>query len=106
MGKGARFIIVNTGGKHGFVPGGLLMFRSRNGKKGDYHDSMNNECFMTWFTDQLLPNIPDHSLIIMDNASYHSKVLNKAPKKKTMKAEIITWLIENSIAHDASHNMK
>lgn len=103
-GKGARFIILHAGGEHGFVPGGLLMFRSRNGNKGDYHDSMNNQCFMTWFTDQLLPNIPEHSIIIMDNASYHSKVLNKAPTKNTRKAEILSWLSENNIPHDASHN--
>ncbi len=25
-----------------------------------------------WFTAQLLPNIPDNTVIIMDNASYHN----------------------------------
>ena len=37
---------------------------------------MNMERFEDWFQNQLLhvhvPNIPDHSIIVMDNASYHS----------------------------------
>lgn len=99
-GKGSRFIIVHAGSKEGFVPGGLLMFKSRNGNKGDYHDSMNHETFLAWFKNQLLPNIPPTSLIIMDNASYHSKLLNKAPTTCSRKHEIIQWLEENNVPHD------
>lgn len=60
------------------------MLRSRHGNKGDYHDSMNHQCFKAWFQDQLLPNIPDDSLydIVMCSAPYHSKVLNKGPNKQ------------------------
>lgn len=88
-GKGARFILVHVGGDDGFVPGGLLLFRSKNGNKGDYHDSMNHIRFQSWFQTQLLPNIPSHSLIVMDNASYHSKLVNKAPAMNSKKSEII-----------------
>lgn len=102
-GKGARYIIVHAGGEDGFVPGALLFFRSKNGNKGDYHDSMNHTCFQSWFQTQLLPNIPAHSLIVMDNASYHSKILNKAPASNSKKCEIIQWLTEHNIAHDPSH---
>ena len=31
-----------------------------------------------WFPDQLLPNIPSHSLIILDNAPYHNVVVEDA----------------------------
>ena len=103
-GKGGRFIILHAGGHDGFIPGALLFFRSKNGNKGDNHDSMNYMCFRDWFQTQLLPNIPAHSLIIMDNASYHSKMLNKAPTSSSKKCEIIQWLTENSINHDPSHN--
>ena len=44
-GKGAGFIIVHAGGEFGFVPGALLLFKSPNGSKGDYHQSMNHENF-------------------------------------------------------------
>ena len=44
-GRGARFILLHVGGVNGFVPGALLMFKSQDGNKGDYHDSMNHEKF-------------------------------------------------------------
>lgn len=103
-GKGERFIILHAGGENGFVPGALLMFRAKNGNKGDYHDSMNNECFKTWFIKQLIPNIPENSLIIMDNAPYHSKEIDKVPNSKSKKADVIQWLQNNGIPHDPTHN--
>ena len=102
-GKGARFIIVHAGTDEGFVPGGLLMFKSKNGSKGDYHDSMDAEKFKMWFETQLMPNIKDKSLIIMDNAPYHSKLLNKVPTINNRKSQIIDWLVSNDIYHDPSH---
>ena len=103
-GKGGRFIVVHAGGSEGFVPNALLMFRSKFGNKGDYHDSMNNETFKKWFLEQLLPNIPSRSLIIMDNAPYHSKQINKAPTGVSRKAEVIQWLTENNIPHEPTYS--
>ena len=71
--------------------------------EGDYHDSMNHETFLAWFEKQLLPNIPPTSLIIMDNASHHSKIQNKAPTRSCRKSDIIQWLEENNIPHDPTH---
>lgn len=99
-GKGGRFIILHAGGKNGFIPEGLLMFKSANGNKSDYHDAMDHERFLKWFTEQLLPNIEKNSLIIMDNASYHSKKRNKMPTSKNRKDEIIAWLTSNKIMFD------
>lgn len=101
-GKGARFIILHAGGINGFIPGALLMFKLKNGSKGDYHDSMNHETFLEWFEKQLLPNIPERSLIIMDNAAYHSKLINKVQTSSNRKCEIINWLLDNKIEHDPS----
>lgn len=101
-GKGSRFIVLHAGSEQGFVEGALLMFRSKNGAKGDYHDSMDHEKFQKWFQEQLLPNIEQGSLIIMDNASYHSKVENKVPTSSNKKSEVIEWLSSNNITHDPS----
>ncbi|KAK4324273.1 hypothetical protein Pmani_005113 [Petrolisthes manimaculis] len=102
-GRGARYIIVHAGGMDGFVPGGLHMFRSKNENKGDYHDSMNHNTFRSWLENNLLPNIPPRSLIIMDNASYHCKVINKAPTQSSRKNEIIEWLERNDLPHSPLH---
>lgn len=56
-----------------------MVFKSSNGIKGDYHEAMSHESFREWFDDKLLPNIPEKPVTVMDNAPYHSKVLNKAP---------------------------
>lgn len=105
-GRGARFIILHAGGQNGFVPGGLLMFRSKNGAKGDYHESMDHQRFRLWFEEQLLPNIPERSLIIMDNASYHSKTVIKMPTTSSKKGDMIEWLSSANVAFDPSQTKK
>ena len=56
--------------KWGFISNGLLVFQSK--KTGDYNEKMNSARFEKWFSEQLLPIIVPNSVIIMDNASYHS----------------------------------
>ncbi|KAB0792942.1 hypothetical protein PPYR_12562 [Photinus pyralis] len=66
----------------------------------DYHDNMNRGNFENWFKTQLVPNLPDEkSLIIMDNASYHSGLLEKIPTKSWTKQRMIEWLGENNIGY-------
>ena len=40
---------------------------------GDYHGEMSSATFEEWWNEKLLPNIPSNSLIVMDNAPYHSR---------------------------------
>ena len=51
---------------------------------------------------QLLPNIPDHSIIVLDNASYHNGVLEKVPTKSSLKREMQEWLDKHGIRYDSS----
>ena len=67
-GKGQRLIVLHAGSAEGWVPGADLMFRSKT-NSADYHDEMNNEHFMEWFTKELLPKIPDNAVIVVDNAT-------------------------------------
>ena len=39
---------------------------------------MNHDMFCNWFKDSLIKNLEKPSVIIMDNAPYHSKGLDKA----------------------------
>ncbi|XP_068250573.1 uncharacterized protein [Palaemon carinicauda] len=99
--KGASYIISLAGGKDGFIPG-ALMIRPVNAE--DYEETMNHDIFKEWFLHQLLPNIPSKSLIVMDNAPYHSKLLKKAPTRITSKSETVKWLQDNSIEHDPTYS--
>jgi transposase len=96
-GKGERLIIMNAITINGWVPGAKLVFKSTK-KTGDYHGQMNWELFRKWFTEMLIPNIPDNSLIIMDNAPYHNTLsLNSAPVSTCSKAKIRAWLEANKV---------
>ena len=97
-GKGGRWIILHAGSSSGFVDNGLLIFQSK--KSGDYHEEMNSDCFQTWFAEQLLPNIEPHSVIVIDNAPYHSKKIYKVPTTATKKADIQQWLKGKNIAYE------
>ena len=70
-GKGTQLIILEAGSEMGWIPNTTLIFCSKK-NTGDYHDEMTGDHFEEWFRDTLLPNAPPNSLIVMDNASYHS----------------------------------
>ena len=94
-GKGGRWIILHAGTKNGFVPECALFFQAKN--VGDYHDQMDADKFEKWFQKQLLPNIPPSSIIVMDNASYHSRKIHKPPTSSNNKAIIKQWLERKGI---------
>ena len=96
-GKGERRIILHAITKDGWVPEAKVVFKSPR-KTGDYHGQMNGDVFQQWFLERLLPHIPRHSLIIMDNASYHTILSDdSAPTPTCAKERIRRWLEANKI---------
>jgi len=94
-GKGERLIIVNAITANGWVSGAKLVFQAKR-KTGDYHGQMNYDNFSKWFTEQLLPNIPDKSIIIMDNAKYHNILADDTfPTPRSRKEELQRWIETN-----------
>lgn len=69
----------------------------------DYHHDMNAANFNKWLQEKLLPNLNEPSIIVMDNASYHSVIVNKPPTTQTRKSEIRGWLTFNGIAFEEYH---
>lgn len=76
-GKGKRLIVLHIGSEDGFLSGGLLCFKSKK-NSSDYHDEMNGYTFCEWM-EGVLPRLQPKSVIVMDNASYHSVKIDKAP---------------------------
>ena len=96
-GKGDRLIILNAVTKDGWVPNTKLVFKASK-KTGDYHTNMNWDNFSKWFQEKLLKNIPENSLIIMDNAPYHNVLVEEAfPKKSHSVKRLREWLSDNEI---------
>ncbi|XP_050298346.1 uncharacterized protein LOC126737474 [Anthonomus grandis grandis] len=94
--EGHRYIVVHAGTKDGFIKGANLIFKSGL-KTGDYHDNMNRKNFENWFKTQPVPNRPPKSFIIMDNASYHSGLLEEIPRKSWTKQRLTEWLKKKNI---------
>lgn len=63
---------------------------------------MNSQNFEKWLREQLLPNLPPRSVLVLDNASYHNIVDEKEPSSNSRKADIIDWHRKKGIPHDAS----
>ncbi len=108
-GKGPRLIIVHAITMEGWVDGAELVFQAKN-STGDYHGQMNYDNFSKWFSNQLLPNIPDDSIIIMDNAKYHNILADDTfPTPRSSKRELQAWLEKNHSnlkLHDDSSMLK
>ncbi|XP_068619729.1 uncharacterized protein [Battus philenor] len=97
--KGQRLIIVHAGNEKGFVPSAFWMFKSTD-SAGDYHIEMNSENYEKWLQTQLIPNIPNNSVLVIDDASYHNKYVEKPPNSNTIKQEMIDWLMRHNIPID------
>ncbi|KAL4126162.1 hypothetical protein QTP88_010388 [Uroleucon formosanum] len=97
-GKGKRLIVLHIGSEEGFVPGGLLSFESKT-NSNDYHDEMNEKTFFEWI-QRVLPLLKDNSVIVMDNAPYHSVKAELCPTLNWKKADIEKWLDEKGEVYD------
>ncbi|CAG9130433.1 unnamed protein product [Plutella xylostella] len=70
-------------------------------KEEDYHSEMNEHNFHKWVTEKLIHNITYPSIIVMDNAPYHSIIVkNKAPTSANKFDDLRLWLLENNVSFD------
>ena len=64
----------------------------------DYHDSMNGDSYEQYFANSLCTNVPQGSLIVIDNAPYHSRNDETYSVSKWKKQQYIDWLKSKDIA--------
>lgn len=55
---------------------------------------------MTWVENQLLPNLPERSVLIIDNAAYHNVPIEKNITTASKKEEILNWLRKHELPAD------
>jgi hypothetical protein len=66
--------------KTGFIPDSKKLFRSCPQRSdSNYNSEMNADSFKDWFANRFLSYLEEGSIIIMDNASYHSTIAVKVP---------------------------
>ena len=66
-------------------------------KRRDYHEEMTANIFRDWFLNRFLIFLEEGSIIVMDNAPYHSVTTNKVPNTSTRIQDIINWLDRHDI---------
>lgn len=87
IGKGDRNIVCHAGSsKFGFVKNSKLVLHS---KPIDYDSQMNPLVFEMWFV-KMLHNLEMPCVIVMDNASYHSKLVKDHPISNVTNTDIQT----------------
>lgn len=57
---------------------------------------------MKWVQTQLIPNLPENSVLVVDNAAYHNVLVEKNVTSGSKKSEMIHWLQEKNIQFDES----
>lgn len=50
-------------------------------------------------TERLIPNLPLHIALVLENYLYHNAQTNPAPTLNTWRSTKISWLNENSVSH-------
>jgi hypothetical protein len=58
---------------------------------------MDAALFEKWFSEQLIPNLPTKSVIVLDNASYHSRQLDKVPTKSSRKTDMLDYMARKGL---------
>lgn len=80
------------------MPNAGLIFKAGL-STGDYHGQMNQENFTKWLEEKFLPNIESwpNSVVVLDNAPYHSVQEDKVPTKSSLKSDMVKWLSNKGI---------
>jgi len=90
-GKGRRWCFSHAISETGLINGAFFIFEAKN-STGDYHQQFDFKRFRQWFEHQLLPNIPNHSLIILDQCPFHMVTQDHIEPSKMKKDELRKWL--------------
>ena len=96
LGKGERIIITAAVREVGWIPNSLDVMRTNTTGHSDYHKDMNAQKFEEWLQDDLIPNLPANAVVVYDNASYHTRIKGKIPRKSWRNADIEDWLERNT----------
>lgn len=97
--RGRKYIVCHAGSaKSGFIDNAEWIFRTKKTYGKNNTTLLTAKAFKEWFL-KLLQGLEEPTIIIMDNAFYHSKRKNSGPKSSSSKEEIEKWLQENGIAY-------
>lgn len=95
-----RVGIIHAGSENGFVPNALLLSKADT-KTADYN-KMKHKNYEKWLHTKLIPNLPENSVVVVDNGSYHTKLDERVPTSNSSKSDMEAWLREKNISFGPS----
>lgn len=70
----------------------------------DYHKNMNAHNFELWMSREIIPNLEDHSVLVMDNCAFHKVIPNKKPGSTARNKKVfVDFIIKNTCEYDEQH---
>jgi len=96
--EGQWLIVLHIGSHKGFLEDGLLCFVFKK-NSADYHDEMNGDNFHEWF-ESIISRLDPNSVIVLDNAPYHSVKTKRIPTSSSKEQDILSWLISKGVVID------
>ncbi|KAI4465824.1 hypothetical protein MML48_3g00009838 [Holotrichia oblita] len=101
-----RIIIAHAASMDGWLGDALLSAKNIKSSSLDYHEDVTSSLFEDWFVKKLLPALPLKSVIVMDNASYHSRQLIQIPNALSTKVEISKFLEDHDLYFEKDYSKK
>ncbi|KAJ8712024.1 hypothetical protein PYW07_004866 [Mythimna separata] len=77
----------------------LCLVYEANSATGDYTSKVNFDNYVKWLDEQLLPNLPAQSVVVLD--SYHRTRAEKLPTSTSSRSEMQQWLTAKDIQFDS-----
>ena len=100
-GKGQRCILMAMGTKDGFIKETIRVWKHRRDgpQTEDYHSDIDGDAYEEWIKE-CLEHLPPNSVLVFDNAPYHSKKIeNQTPRSTWKKQELKNWLESKNIGN-------
>lgn len=96
-----RVFVAQVGNENGFVQDAGHVYIPKR-KVNEW----NGEQFEKWFKTKVLTHLPKNSFIILNNARWHCRQLDKCPLNCARKNDMIKWLKKEKVSFDATVDKK
>lgn len=91
-----RWLLMHAGGDMGFIKEAEWLHKTE-ANNTEHRDEISKERFIKWLKETLIPNLPQNSIVVLDNAPYHSAVQEKKPKCYSRRSEMVKWLRDHNV---------
>lgn len=95
-GKGRRWCFIHAMLQTGLTSSTCYIFEAKK-STGDYHNMFNAPHFQEWWINQLMPNLPEKSVIIMDRATFHLVPEEQIIPTAMRKSDLQNWLTQKQV---------